>query len=182
MRRLPLVLLSLIVAAACGASVAPSTSPPTAAGSAPTGSSGGPARTTVPTAGGVAASSPGRTSLPCGEVMSAWEQTREMLDVLANLSTDEAWAAAQAPDSPITLDPEALDRWIDQLASLPGQSDTVQVMRQVIPLYRAAVRSGKPFSEASQVGIRLLEAAKDAASLAGVEISTALEIRGCTEV
>jgi hypothetical protein len=114
--------------------------------------------------------------------MSAWEQASTMLDLLANLESNEAWSAGLAPDSPVELDPDALEGWIDRLASLPGQSDTIQVMRRVIPLFRAAVRSGKPFSESSGLGPRLLDAARDAASLAGVEITTALEIRGCTEV
>ena len=135
---------------------------------------------TPPTGGNLAASvTPRSSQATCTDVNVAWEQTAETLDVLGALTSDEAWAAALAPDSPVKLDPEAFAGWIEVLSTLPGQDDTAQVLRAVVPLYRAAVKSGKPFSEASNLGRRLHDSAQDAAALARAEIVTAMEIRGC---
>lgn len=174
MRRSSFLLLALlaVLVTACGASPAPSGTP----------GSGSPSSLPAPTRAVVPATTPGRTQLPCADLNVAWDSVRETLDLLSGLTSDDIWAAALAPDSPVKLDPDALDASIDQLAGLPGQSDTIRMLRALVPLYRAAVKSGKPFAESSGLGLRLLTAAEDASSLAKVEIPTVLEILGCTGV
>lgn len=145
------------------------------AGASSTGGSpiGGSARPTR--AGGSARP----TRAACGDITDAWTFTKEQLDLLSVLTDDATWAAAHEPGSGLTLDPEALDRAIDTLATLPGQAETVQLMRSSVPLYRAAVKSSAPFTEASGVGPRLVELAHSADAIASVEIPNAIEVAGC---
>lgn len=194
MRRSLLVTSSLcvlLIAAGCAQSTLPTVSVAVSPGGSPTPApltSAAPVASrsqAVPSAGAssAGASSAGGSARPtraaCGDITDAWTFTKEQLDLLSVLTDDATWAAAHEPGSGLTLDPEALDRAIDTLATLPGQAETVQLMRSSVPLYRAAVKSSAPFTEASGVGPRLMELAHSADAIASVEIPNAIEVAGC---
>lgn len=185
--RLPLLPISLLclvlVAGACGSNTSPTRSAPLTSPTTSAGTSVAPGRSSAPgdpaVVGPSAPSSDRPTRANCGDISDAWRLTREQLDLLSALTDDETWAAARKPESQLTLDPDALARAIDLLSTLPGQSDTIDLVRQVVPLYRAALKSPAPFADASNVGPRLLELAQNADAIAKVEIQNAIEVAGC---
>jgi hypothetical protein len=181
LRSLLVIALAAAVATACGASPAPSSEAPSgrrASFATPNLAS----IANLPSGSVTPTGSAGRTQLPCADLNNAWDSVRQTLDLIVGMQSDDAWAAALAPGSPVKLDPDAFAASIDRLAGLAGQSDTIKVLRSVVPLYRAAVKSGHPFAETSGLGQKLVVAADDANVLAKVEIPTALDILGCTGV
>ena len=171
---IPPALVLLIVLAGCGGEAAVPTGMPTAESLAtatdtalvgPTAATGdeGMATESVATKQAGSSSAAGG-DVDCAAVIEALSTVNFQMQLLLSMNSDEQWANLSSPDSPVKLEPDKFRAAVETLSTLPDPVDgTFKKPSEVIPRFRemadlldAATQSGKPFSDGSGTGPKIV--------------------------